>query len=146
MIYETGIITGNKIFKVIDKILGMGITPSDISIERFVELYSILQDTIDLYTKKVDSMSKIGKRNYSEFLLDNLRLDEFEASWTVLREFEDNEKIKSYSVDERNTEFIKRLYSDRKRFLFFNSRENALKKMHKACLINIKDYIHDKEL
>lgn len=82
-----------------------------------------------------------SKLNSSESVLTYLEMVEGQASWFVLLQSEQKEKVSKYSYEERQARFINSLYSEPDKFGFFDIREQAISHLAHLGIIKKERYI-----
>jgi len=124
--------------------------PHDISeIERIIKKGA---DTFDFKNTPIKGFNE--KKISMEYLLlhqpamsespitvkDYFEITEGQASWIVLREFFSDEEIANYENQKRQSLFVKKLYENSGKFVFFENREKALENLDALEIINQEDY------
>lgn len=109
--------------------------------EEIVSLYSGIHDGISSFEQSQKNRAKSADyRWFKDFSIDNLATIEGQTSWHVLRQIQDDSQIRQYSRNQRLAKFIEELYTNPDKYVFFNIRKNALKRLGDHKIILVQNY------
>ncbi|MFC1754225.1 hypothetical protein ACFL96_12690 [Thermoproteota archaeon] len=132
----------HEITKAEGRILSLVNIPANFKPEELAELYCGMQENVQLYHANHEDWDSKDLEAFFDHAQSHLDEVEFDSAWTVLRKLgEKDSKIRSYAADVRQARFIERLYDNQSRFVFFNSRQNALTKLSEIEAIALADYV-----
>jgi hypothetical protein len=118
------------------RIIGAASEPFRISSSTLEEAYKPFQEGANNHAMMPRNMKDVHRA----CLLEALSVIEFQASWFVLRNYFDDQKIADMDSSERKSSFVRLLYSDSGRYPFFDAREDAIMALAAAGIINYEEY------